>query len=278
MKHKHIAAVFLFIFLCVSISAESINSENKFNLFGKGNTFRLDPVTDGVLLGSGALIYGTELILDKGLKLGENIYNGENFSLDNVNSFDRFLARPYSKNIDKVADGLLISSFVLPAFLFTTDNSEWFTWCTMYAETMLLAQGIKESIKLAVYRPRPYMYFKGFPEKDVYKENDFANSFVSGHATMSFAAATFTGYTFSKYFPHNPWRFAVWGVSYGIAGLVVSLRIAGGNHFLSDVLSGAALGTACGLLVPWLHTLKVGKNDNIQLALIPEGFMVTVKI
>ena len=37
--------------------------------------------------------------------------------------------------------------------------------------------------------------------------------------------------------------------------------MASGNHFLTDVLVGAAIGTVCGFAVPYMHTLRM-KNDN----------------
>ena len=243
-----------------------------------GAEFKLNPVTDGVLLGTGSAIYGTQLVLSKGLKLNQNLYQGEICNLENVNGFDAKLAHPYNHTVDKISDGLLISSFALPLTLAGADNSEWLKCFTMYAETMLLAQGIKESIKLAVYRPRPYMYFEGWPEKDVLEEHDWANSFVSGHSTMSFAAATFTSYVFWNYFPDSPWRFAVAAGSYGLCCTVAGMRIAAGCHFPTDVLCGAVLGTSMGFLVPWLHTLDFGKDEKApKLAVVPNGVMVTMK-
>lgn len=268
---------------CLSSGLLFSETKNEFNLLGSGEVFKLNPVTDSVLLGSGTLIYGTQLILSKGLKLNENLYQGEFFDLNNVNAFDRSMAHKYNHTVDKISDGLFVCSFALPLVLGTVDKSEWFTCASMYAETLLLAQGIKESIKLAVYRPRPYMYFEGFPEKDVYKEHDWANSFLSGHSTMSFAAATFATYTFWKYNPDSPWRFAVAGGSYALASTIACLRVFGGCHFTSDILCGAALGTACGFLVPFLHTLGTGKKETgkageSQLSILPMGISFTVSL
>lgn len=273
---KLISILFLVSIVCSNFLFAEASGEWKKNLWGEGEIFKVDPVTDGILLGSGAFIYGTELGLSKGLKLGQDIFEGSILDLNSVNAFDRQFAKPYNKTIDKICDGIFVSSFALPAVLAFTDKSEWATCAAMYAETMLLAQGIKESIKLAVFRPRPYMYFAGWPEKDVIEEHDWANSFVSGHSTMSFAAATFASYTFSKYFPDSPWKYAVTFGSYSVATAVALMRVAGGCHFVTDIVSGAVLGTVCGFVVPWLHTLNAGKKEGPELSVLPLGFMITM--
>lgn len=255
------------LFLALILSTFSLSSKE---------VFRLDPVTDGIIAGTGALIYGTDLVLDKGLKLNQPMYQGDFLSLESVNSFDRTFAKPYNHTVDKISDAFFISSFVLPAALLSTEKDEWLTVGVMYAETMLLAQGIKETIKFSVFRPRPYMYFDGWPEKDVLQEYDWANSFLSGHSTMSFAAAGFTTYTFWKYFPESNWRFIVAGGSYALASTIAIMRMAGGCHFATDVFCGALLGTACGYLVPWLHTLNTGK-DGLKISMVPKGVYVTMK-
>ncbi|MCQ2598002.1 MAG: phosphatase PAP2 family protein [Treponema sp.] len=268
----------ILIFAILACLAASCFSYDKTDIFGKGDVFQLDPLNDSLILGTGFGIYGTDLILDKGLKIGQPEYKGEKFLLSDLNGLDRKAAQKFSHTIDKVSDVALISSFALPAVLLTTEMDEWDTITVMYAETMLLAQGIKEAIKIGVYRPRPYMYFDGIPEKDVYDDRDWANSFVSGHTTMSFTAATFTTYTFSKYFPDSPWKYVVGAGSYTLAACIAGSRIAAGCHFPTDVIAGAVLGTGIGFLVPWLHTLKVGKDDNTSFAIIPNGVMVSVKL
>ncbi len=64
-------------------------------------------------------------------------------------------------------------------------------------------------------------------------------SLPSGHAAIAFSAATILGYRYPK------WRIPL----YIGAGLVGFSRIYLGRHYTSDVLSGAAIGTAMGVLV-----------------------------
>ena len=64
-------------------------------------------------------------------------------------------------------------------------------------------------------------------------------SLPSGHATIAFSAATILGYRYPK------WRIPL----YIGAGLVGFSRIYLGRHYTSDVLTGAAIGTAMGMIV-----------------------------
>ena len=49
-------------------------------------------------------------------------------------------------------------------------------------------------------------------------------------------------------------------------------RILSGNHFITDVLAGAAIGSLTGFVVPFLHTLP--KSKNLEVAVVPTGFYV----
>ena len=249
---------------------------SSFNLWGSGEVFALNPIMDSALLGTGVLLSGGDLILDNALKLNRQDYDGETYDKDDVNSLDRKFMNSYSKKLDRAGDLLLVASMATPAVLAATSKEEWLTCGVMYAETLLIANGIKEITKLCVTRARPYMYYDSetFPESDV-DDGDWANSFPSGHGTMAFAGATFTSYTFCKYFPDSAWRFPVIAGSYAMACGTAALRLASGNHFMTDVLTGAAIGSAVGFLVPWLHTFNE-KND-LNVTLLGNGISVAVK-
>ena len=271
------------LFLLLLLSLPSFSQEDRgssgassFNFWGSGKVFALNPLTDSALLGTGLLLSGGDLILDNALKLNRQEYKGEFYDKDDVNSFDRFFMQSYSKKLDLAGDLLLVATMATPAVLATTEKEEWLTCGVMYAETLLIANGIKEITKLCVNRARPYMYYDSetFPESDV-DDGDWANSFPSGHCTMAFAGATFTSYTFCKYFPDSAWRFPVIASSFAMAAGTAALRFASGNHFMTDVLTGAAIGSAVGFLVPWLHTFNT-KND-LNLALRADGVSIALR-
>ena len=64
-------------------------------------------------------------------------------NLNSVNSFDRWMAQPYSKNVDITSDVLMYLTLCTPFTLFATNSSEYLTWGTMYLEAFTLAFGLK---------------------------------------------------------------------------------------------------------------------------------------
>ena len=155
-----------------------------------------------------------------------------------------------------------------PAALIAAPMEEWLTIGVMYAETVLATYSLKEFSKSLVARTRPYMYFDDKP-LDLIAKGDWNESFPSGHTALAFSGATFLSYVFSKYFSDSPWKYAVTAASYSVAVATAIFRVAGGKHFLTDVLAGAALGSAVGFVVPWLHSLKAGNTGNAGNSAIP---------
>ena len=249
----------LLIITFVSLLGCGFAQEDRPQWLGSGDVFKLEPVSDGILFGTGLALNTTYLVCDKVLKTKDITFDGNILDKSTVNGFDRPFMNPYNKTLDTTGDVLLVTALVSPALFAVAPSNEWFTILTMYAETALIANGIKDLTKLIVNRPRPYMYFDGYPQKDI-EERDWCKSFPSGHSTMTFTAAAFNTFVFSKYFPDSPWRFAVAGGSYAIAITTAALRLASGNHFATDVITGAVLGTLCGFLIPWTHTLHAGKT------------------
>lgn len=238
------------------------------------SVFKLDKAKDSVLIASGIILSGSDLLLDNCLKVNRQEFDGRSYQRKNVNSFDRFFMHKYSKTKDNLADCTLTISMIVPALLFIPQNepftkNDYLTATIMYAETLLIANGIKELTKLCVNRIRPYMYYSDLSDSALQKyinRGDFANSFPSGHSTMAFAGATFVSYTFSEYFPNSKMKIPVIIGSYGFALSTALLRVSSGNHFPTDILTGAVLGSSIGFLVPFLHKFNEEKSFNIELS------------
>ena len=215
--------------------------------------FKLNPINDSIQLGLGVALTGSSIVCDKVLHIKVNQYNPDDWQKADIPNMDQFFMRPYNKVLHYVGTGTMAVSLAAPLFFAMMPMQEWPTIGVMYAETMLLANGIKEWIKLLVYRARPYMYFDGYP-MDKVMNGDWNCSFLSGHTTLAFASAAFTTLVYCQCYPESNLQFLVAGLSFGFALATGALRVASGNHFLSDVIAGAVLGTACGFLVPLLHT------------------------
>lgn len=247
--------------------------------------FLLQPVPDAIFLAGSALFYGTTILYRHLAPFPE--YTGEMYDKSAVNAVDRIAMQPYSYTFD--VGGTIfcaLSMALLPAGIFAYEYGtkqlpikEVFTAGVMYAEAVLFASGVKDVIKLSVKRLRPYMYFE---EKDAegLTSGDYMLSFPSGHTTYAFLGASFVSYTFCSYFPESKWKLPLVVASYTLAGATGALRMCSGNHFFTDVVGGAVLGSIIGLGVPFLHTVFAKRqNRALELSLISaEGVGLFAKI
>ena len=184
---------------------------------------------------------------------------------------------PYSKGLDRGGDAALVASVSVPVLLYATEAlcgnlalHDTLTLGVMYVETALLANGVKDILKVNMRRIRPYMYFDD-PDADSLDDNDFQFSWPSGHTLNAFMGATFLSYTFCLYYPDSRWKVPVIAVSYAMAAGTGALRMLSGNHFFTDVLTGAALGSAFGFAVPFVHHLFADKNATPHAAIGSSG-------
>ena len=192
-----------------------------------------------------------------------------------VNPFDRLTMQPYSKSLSVASDIAAFSTAATAATMLALPSSEYFTVGVIYAETVGLTFGINEILKWAVPRERPYLYFEGYPEEDL-KNGDYNESFCSRHTSVAFSIAAANTYIFSKYYPDSKWKIPVIAASYSLATITAALRVASGEHFASDVLVGALLGTAIGYAVPALHTLFADKN--VETSASPFGLAFKISL
>ncbi|MDO9490615.1 phosphatase PAP2 family protein [Acetobacterium sp.] len=97
---------------------------------------------------------------------------------------------------------------------------------------------VVEFIKVLIHRTRPY---KKIENSRIVGSQAKGSSFPSGHTSQAFFMATFL-------LPYYHANFFIWLVVYLMAFLVGITRIYVGMHYPRDVLGGAILGTAWGLL------------------------------
>ena len=122
-------------------------------------------------------------------------------------------------------------------------------------ESTLLAEGITQLIKVAVRRDRPI-------HPDGSKNPGYA--FPSGHATVTFAAATVLQ-------QHLGWKAAV--PTYLVASYVAMSRLHDNRHFASDVVFGATDGIIIGRSVTW-H----GRHFYAMPTMVPGGAGLMVSL
>lgn len=129
----------------------------------------------------------------------------------------------------------------------------------VYAETMAINTAIQNAVNFAVARPRPLAY-AGDPELVTSGEGYL--SFYAGHVATAFAALSAGAFTLRMRYGQRVWP---WIVTVLVAGSVAVERVASGHHFPSDVAVAAVMGTADGIVVPWLHL----RTRRMPVALVP---------
>lgn len=182
---------------------------------------------------------------------------------------DRALMCDYSEGLDTAGDIVLAATMAMPAVLaLDRSGSEMLELGFMYLETLALAHTFKELTKSVVTRYRPYCYYDDTRES-LLREDDSNRSFISGHSTMAFTSAAFLSKVYWDMHPEGKEKYIVAGSSFAAAGAVGVLRILSGNHFLTDVLAGAAVGTFVGWFVPEYY---LDDDREIQVSLLsPDG-------
>jgi membrane-associated phospholipid phosphatase len=119
----------------------------------------------------------------------------------------------------------------------------------LVGEAAMLSGVLNQAVKLGVGRERPFVHALREEEKaKTPHPTDNNLSFYSGHTSLTFSVATASGTIASL----RGYRLAplVWASTTTLAATTGYLRIAADKHYLTDVLTGAFLGAAMGVLVP----------------------------
>ncbi len=134
-------------------------------------------------------------------------------------------------------------------------------------EAMLLAGLIGGGIKGIAGRARPYVDISNphnFHLWRGFKSDDY-RSFPSGHTINAFAFASAVSRETEMWWPHSRWY--IGSALYGGATLVGVSRMYNNQHWASDVLGGAAIGTLVGLkVVRYQHSHAGNRIDRALLS------------
>gem|GEM_PF-345352 len=129
-------------------------------------------------------------------------------------------------------------------------------------EASVAAVVVKEMITAAIRRERPQVHaLEGdAKQKEIDEQSDPLESFPSGHVASIMAItassaviATMRGYKLAP---------VIWIVGSTLAGVVTYLRMAADQHYFTDNLVGAAIGTGVGAAVPLLFHRPVASTPD----------------
>ncbi len=221
---------------------------------------------------AGIFILGFALMLTASIIKKNKItvkWDGTPYNLENVNPVDAKLARPYNKMFDKFGDagvglaGLVVAASIAVAFFTAIDKRKAFKIavydCFNFLVSAFYGNGIYRILKTVAGRIRPYMYFPNPSQKGI-EENDFFRSWPSGHSANVLITFGFLLSWFAVRYADSKLKKPVLTVSLLICVSTMILRLLSGNHFLTDVLSGAALGFAISYSISVLCYKIYGKQ------------------
>ena len=187
--------------------------------------------------------------------------------IDKVNGFDRLAMFGYSRGFDQASDYVSAAALALPlALAFGIGQDQSIAAGVIYLEVMSNAYFAKNTMKFLFPRVRPWVYLAPATGSApaVSEGND---SFPSGHTTLVFAAAAFGITVAALDLPSgSPWLLPFTVTEASLAALTASFRVFSGMHFMTDVIAGAALGTAIGLVIPLVHTSWTGGSIGRSIA------------
>jgi len=195
-----------------------------------------------------------------------------------INVFDKSATNNWNTGLDELSEigkyGLLASPI---SVLFSlAKNNQWnnsFTYGVMYFEVALVTVGFTDLSKAIIQRKRPYLYnpsLSNIEKQKLISSEGGQDSFFSGTTSISFASAVFLSKTVTDIYGKGILSKIVWTSSLTLASTVAYLRYESGQHFPTDIIAGAAVGSAIGYFIPVLHK-KNSKLKNTTLIVLPNS-------
>ena len=131
-----------------------------------------------------------------------------------------------------------------------------------YAESQAINLLATSLVKVATRRHRPWVSYRNF-DSPFYEHADRENanqSFFSGHTSAVFASASFHHRMLQRFRGNGFGDAEVWGV-YLAAAVTGLMRISADKHYLTDVVTGAVVGTLVGRWVVDISDYEIVESN-----------------
>lgn len=130
---------------------------------------------------------------------------------------------------------------------------------TIIIQSAVLAAVANQTVKFIVGRERPFVHQLPEDQKGLTAHPSDNNlSFYSGHTNLMFSMVVSAGTVAAmRGYEHQGW---IWAVGLPLATSVGLLRMGADKHYLTDVVTGAVLGSAFGVAVPLLLHGRTGET------------------
>ncbi len=178
-------------------------------------------------------------------------------SVQNINKFDRPVADNYDPHAEMISDKLFYGSIPLPLLLLIDKQirHDGLKIGLLYLECMGSTGTLYTTSAMTADRFRPYAYNAAV---DINKKTrgGARNSFFAGHPALVATGTFFMAKVYTDYHPEMKGKGLLFGLAGALTASTAALRIKAGEHFYSDVIVGATIGTLSGILIPQLHKNK----------------------
>tara|TARA_Y100000590_G_C15739247_1_gene1019648 strand:- start:3417 stop:4241 length:825 start_codon:yes stop_codon:yes gene_type:complete len=184
--------------------------------------------------------------------------------------FERKLTENWDKKSITASDAFLYASICNPVLLYLQKDirKDVFPVSLIWLETMTLNLGLTNLTKTLLSRKRPYLYGNKASLNEKQK-NDNQRSFFSGHTSTTAASWFMLAKIYQDYYPQDKRLPYIWSFSATVPAITAYLRVKGGKHFYTDVITGYLVGAAVGLIVPELH--KTDNRFSTGMAMLPNS-------
>lgn len=255
--------------------------------------YELGKMQEIYFYGTGATLWGSSL-LGKNWKVSLTKEDISHFSPKDVNSIDRFACYNYNNSLNNIREafepigtGLAIGATATMSMMnyYREDNMyKLIVLGNIYLEGLLLTTGITQATKTYVNRARPYTYNSELSDNQRVRE-DNNESFFSGNSSLIFYNSVFVAKVYSDLYPNSIYTKWVWGAGLLLSCTSAYMSVQSGQHFLSDVVTGAVVGGLVGYFIPVMHYRKDFKFKKkfecygyISPQIIPNGMGVNLAI
>jgi membrane-associated phospholipid phosphatase len=177
---------------------------------------------------------------------------------NDLNSFDRSTAGFWSPAWTNASNVGLLALGTGVEVLLTLEGgvAEALNDSVVIAEAAMSATAAASIMTLAAGRPRPFLYGTKAPLSER-NGSDAGNSFLSSHAAVAFAIATSTYIAAHRLNPRSALPYWVLGLGLSAGSFIATARVMAGQHFVTDAVGGAVVGSAVGVLVSSIHPSPV---------------------
>ncbi len=192
-----------------------------------------------------------------------------NLDEQDIWQLDRSAASNYSEDFALASDFGTATSMAVPLALAgdPTIRQDWKQLTLLYAESLLVTNGLTTLTKHLVQRKRPYTYNPDAPLA-IKLEKDATSSFFSGHTSLAATGTFFAAKVYSDYHPDSPAKPYVWIAAAVLPAATGYFRYEAGEHFPTDVVAGYVVGGSVGILIPEIHKALDKDNDEDKAKLM----------